>query len=161
MSVTLCGTSMQSPAAHTIGAEVYIRSSTMIPPADPVRTPAARARPVLASFLVQTTARSHGISPADVATALIDFSPRNPLSVVLKWSLAPFSCQDSCTGAMMSGSVAADSAHAPSSIRCVSMPRWHSAVTISRPSGLASTTTAERTPSRTLSHSIARRMFLT
>ena len=84
MSVTLCGTSMQSPAAQTFGAEVYMCSSTMIPPADPIRTPAARARLVLASFLVQTTARSHGISPAEVATARTEPSPIKPVSVVLK-----------------------------------------------------------------------------
>ena len=36
-----------------------------------------------------------------------------------------------------------------------------SAVTISSPSGVASTTTAACTASRTLSHSIARRMFFT
>src|SRR5438034_2507000 len=141
MLVTLGGTSIQSPAAQTIGAEVYIHSSTMIPPADPVRTPAELATPVFASFLVQTTARSHGISPSDVATARTELSPTNPLSAVLKCSLAPFSRQDSCTGATMSGSVAADSAQAPGSIRCVSMPRWQSAVTISRPSGDASMTT--------------------
>ena len=35
------------------------------------------------------------------------------------------------------------------------MPRWARAVTISRPSGVASTTTATLTSSRTLSHSIA------
>ena len=119
-----------------------MRSSTMIPSAEPIRSPAARARVVLACFLVQTTARSQAISPSEVATARTVPSPRNPVRVVPKWSSAPFSRQESWTGATMSGSVATDSAHAPGSIRWVLMPRWHSAVTISRPSGDASTTTA-------------------
>jgi len=121
--VTLCGISVQSPAAQTSAAEVCIRSSTMTPPAEPVRIPAAAATAVLASFLVQTTARSHGMSPSEVCTARTVPCPAKPVSVVLKCSLAPFSCQESCTGAMMSGSVATDSAQAPGSTRCVSMPR--------------------------------------
>src|SRR5438067_1929869 len=67
--VTLCGISVQSPAAQTSAAEVCIRSSTMTPLAEPVRIPAAVATAVLASFLVQTTARSHGMSPSEVCTA--------------------------------------------------------------------------------------------
>ena len=87
MFVTLCGISMQSPAAQTPGAEVCIRSSTMSPLAEPTRSPAALARSVFASFLVQTTARSQGISPAEVATARTVPSPTKPSSVVLKCSL--------------------------------------------------------------------------
>ena len=85
--------------------------------AEPVRIPAAAATAVLASFLVQTTARSHGMSPSEVWTARTVPCPAKPVSVVLKCSLAPFSSQESCTGAMMSGSVATDSAHGVGSIR--------------------------------------------
>src|SRR5262249_56919687 len=100
MLVTLCGTSMQSPAAQTIGAEVYIHSSTMIPPADPIRTPAVLARRGFATFFVQTTARSHGISPADVATARPELSPPKPFNTPVEGTLGPLSLQSSCTPAL-------------------------------------------------------------
>ena len=62
---------------------------------------------------------------------------------------------------MMSGSVAIDMAQAAESTRWVSMPRSARAVTISAPSGPPSMTTALRTESRVLSHSMASRMFFT
>ena len=84
-----------------------------------------------------------------------------PVSVVLKCSLAPFSCQESCTGAMMSGSVATGSAPGAR----VDQVRLDAAMT-QRGDHLqaereASTTTADFTPSRPLFHFIARGMFLT
>ena len=75
--------------------------------------------------------------------------------------MTPSSRHDSSTGAMMSGSAISDIGHGLGSTRWVSMPRWASAVTISTPSGDASITTADLTVSRTLSHSMASRMFFT
>jgi hypothetical protein len=83
------------------------------------------------------------------------------LSVVLKWALTPSSRQDSSTGSMMSG--VGHLRHRPRTgvDQCVSIPRCAKAVVISTPRGEASTTTATFTVSRTLSHSMASRMFLT
>src|SRR6266702_2593687 len=79
---TLCGTSMQSPAAQTPAVVVRMPSSTIRPPADPILSPAAPASAVLATFLVQTTARSQLISPPLVVTERTEPSPPKPVSVV-------------------------------------------------------------------------------
>ena len=95
MLVTLCGTSMQSPAAQTPGVVVRMPSSTMTPPADPILMPAARARVVLACFFVHTTARSQAISPSEVETERTEPSPLKAVSDVLKCSCAPIWRHDS------------------------------------------------------------------
>ena len=160
--VSPCGISVASPAAHTSGAEVVIRSSTMIPPVEPILIPAASARALFGVLCVEITTRSAAISPPEVLTArTLPPSPRNSSKVVLKCRCTPSSRQDSSTGAMMSGSAIIDNAYGFGSIRCVSTPRCASAVTISNPSGPASTTTADLVAEMTLSHSIALRMFLT
>ena len=104
--VSPCGISHASPAAQTAGAEVFIRSSTMIPPVEPSLSPAAFASRLLGVLCVATTTSSAGISPSEVCTARTApfSSPRNASSVVLKCMCTPSSVHDSWTGAMMSGS---------------------------------------------------------
>ena len=152
---------MQSPAAHTPLTDVAIDSSTMKPPALPTDRPAAAPSSVLGSLCVATTSSWQAISPSEVRTARTApfSSPRISSSLLLKCRVAPISRHESSTGATMSGSVAMDSVHGLGSTRWVSMLRWHSAVTISSPSGPASSTTALVTLSSTLSHSMASRMF--
>ena len=58
-----------------------MRLSTMNPPVGPVSRPAAVPSAVLGTFFVQITARSAGISPAEVWTARIVPSPTNASSV--------------------------------------------------------------------------------
>ena len=140
-----------------------MRSSTTMPPVEPIFSDADRGqrgvRPLLGAhhhevggqLALVGAHRPHLAGP----------SPTKASSLVLKCIFTPISAQDSSTGAAMSGSVASASAQGWWSTRWVSMPRWARAVTISRPSGDASTTTATLVWSRTLSHSIASRMFLT
>ena len=138
-----------------------MRLSTTNPPVGPVFRPAAVPSAVLGTFFVHTTAMSAGSSPAEVRTARTLPSPTKASRVTPQCIFTPASAQESSTGCTMSGSARSLRAHGRWSMTWVSIPRCASAVTISRPSGVASTTTATFTSSSTLSHSIARRMFFT
>jgi hypothetical protein len=159
--VSPCGTSMTSPAAHTPSRGVRMWSSTMSPPVVPVGSPAACASAVFGTLCRQTITASHSSSPSEVCTARTEPSPRNASTAVPRCSCTPRSVRDVWTGSATSGSRTSCSTHGPSSTKCVSRPRWPRLPAISTPSGVAPTTTIRFIESRSLSNSIALRMFLT
>jgi hypothetical protein len=155
------GTSMTSPAAHTPSAPVRMWSSTTRPPVVPTSSPAAVASAVLGTLCKQTITTSQAISPPDVATARTRSSPTKASTAVPRCRVTPRLVSDSWTGSATSGSSTSCRTHGPSSMKWTSRPRWPRLPAISTPSGVAPTTATVLTVSRTLSNSIALRMFLT
>ncbi len=117
---------------------------------------------VSGSLWVATTTMSQSISPSVVSTPVtLPPEPTKAFRPTPKCSLQPSSSRLVCTGSAMSGSATWASSQAFSSTRWVSMPRWASAVSISTPSGPASSTTAFFTLLSVSLSSMPRRMFLT
>ena len=69
--LTPWGSSAQSPAAYTHGAEVLMRSSTTIPPVEPILSPAAAGK-LIDERVKELGTRKRGLVGDDEFRELVD-----------------------------------------------------------------------------------------